>query len=135
MVKNSVDDRKEQSQRIYKAIPVYIATAANTRNLVLSGLHCHVPYDKPLSMQLIIIWDRKGALRAEAEFLFLTANNFKAVIATGLKPGIIILLSLLYTHLNFRAPPISYVGVAIASIARGQKTAVLCLTLELHHFT
>ena len=37
---------------------------------------------------------RKGSLRTEAECLFLIARNFKAVIATGLKPGIAVLHSL-----------------------------------------
>ena len=71
----------------------------------------------------------KGPFRAETKFLF-----FKAVIATGLKPGMTILQSLHYTRCKFRAPPISGLGVAVASVARGRKSAVLCLTLELHHF-
>ena len=88
-------------------------------------------------MKTTIICDRiweKGPLRAGAEFLFLIANNFKAVIATGLKLGIAILQSLLYTRWKFRVPPTSGMGVAIADVARGRKSAVLCLTLELHHF-
>jgi len=79
------------------------------------------------------IWE-KGPLRAEAEFLFLIAHNFKAVIATDLKPGITILQSLHYTRCKFRAPPTSGLGMAIASITRSRKSAVLCLTLEPHHF-
>ena len=50
------------------------------------------------------IWE-KGLLRAETEFLFLIAHNFKAVIATDLKPGITILQSLCCTCYKFRAPP------------------------------
>ena len=79
------------------------------------------------------IWE-KGPLRAEVKFLFLIAHNFKAVIATDLKPGIAILQSLHYTRRKFRAPPTSGLGVAIASIARGRKSAVLCLRLVPHRF-
>jgi len=61
-------------------------------------------------------------------------HNFKAVIATDLKPGLTILQSLHYTRCKFRVPPTSGLGVAIASITRGQKSAVLCLALELHRF-
>ena len=53
-----------------------------------------------------------GPLCAEAEFLFLIVRNFKAVIATGLKPGIAILQSLNYTRCKFRTPPTSGLGVA-----------------------
>ena len=79
------------------------------------------------------IW-QKGQFRAVAEFLFLIAHIFKAVIATVLKPGMVIPQSLLHTRWKFCAPPISGTGVAITSTARGRKSAVLCLTLELHHF-
>ena len=54
-------------------------------------------------------------------------HNFKVVIATDLKVGTMILQSLLYITT-------SGMGVTIASIARSQKSTVLCLTLELHHF-
>ena len=79
------------------------------------------------------IWE-KGPLRAEAEFLFLIAHNFKAIIAIDLKPGIAILQSLHYTRCKFRAPPTSGLGVAIASVTRGRKSAVLYLPLVPHHF-
>jgi len=51
-----------------------------------------------------------------------------------LKPGITILQSLHYTRCKFRAPPTSGLSVAIASITRGRKSAVLCLPLEPHRF-
>ena len=51
------------------------------------------------------IWE-KGALRAEAEFLFLIVHNFKAVTATGLKPGIAILQSLTTLAVNFAPHPL-----------------------------
>ena len=54
--------------------------------------------------------------------LFLIVHNFKAVIATELKPGITILQSLHYTRCNFRAPPTSGLGVAITSITHGRKS-------------
>jgi len=66
--------------------------------------------------------------------LFLITHNFKAVIATDLKPSIAILQSLHYTRCKFHAPPTSGLGVAIASITRGRKLAVLCLALEPHCF-
>jgi len=71
-----------------------------------------------------------------AEFLFLIAiaHNFKAVIATDLKPGRTILQSLHYTQCKFRAPPTSGSGVAIASTIRGRKSTVLCLPLVAHRF-
>ena len=53
-----------------------------------------------------------------------------AVIAMGLKPGIAILQSLAYICCKFRAPPTSGLGMAIMSVPYGQKSAVLCLTLE-----
>ena len=54
----------------------------------------------------------------------------KAVLATVLKPGMVILESLLYTFLNFRAPPTSGMGVVIASIASSQKSAVFSSTIS-----
>ena len=78
-------------------------------------------------------WE-KGRFRVVAEFVFSITHNFEAVIATVLKPGIVILWSLLCTRWNFLPPPTSCMGVAIASITHGQKSAVLCLALELHRF-
>ena len=60
--------------------------------------------------------------------------SFKAVIATGLKPGTTILQSLHYTRWKFCAPPTSGLDVVVVSITRSWKSAILCLTLELHHF-
>jgi len=81
---------------------------------------------------------RKGQVRAEAEFFFLIVRNFKAVIATVLKPGVAILQSLnymyMYTCCKFCTLPTSSLGVAIASVPCGQKLAALCLMLEPHHF-
>ena len=79
------------------------------------------------------IWE-KGLLHAEAEFFFLIAHNFKAVIATDLKPSITILQSLHYARCKFCAPPTSSLGAAIASITCSQKLAILCLSLVPHHF-
>jgi len=62
---------------------------------------------------------------------YLLTYNFKAVISTGLKPSIAI-RSLDYTCCKFHVPPISGLGMAIASVTRSQKSAVLCLTLEPH---
>ena len=45
--------------------------------------------------------------------MFLIAYNFKAVIATDLKPGITILRSLHYTRCKLLALPTSGLGVAI----------------------
>jgi len=55
------------------------------------------------------------SLYAEAELLLLVVHNFKAVIATGLKPGIAIRRSLHYAHCKFHTMPTSGWGVAIAS--------------------
>jgi len=60
-------------------------------------------------------------------------QNFKAVIATGLKPAISI-RSLDYTCCKFHVPPTSGLGMAIANVTRSLKSAILCLTLEPHHF-
>ena len=49
---------------------------------------------------------RKGSIRAKAEILFLITHIFKAVIATGLKPGMTILRSLHYTRRKFHATPL-----------------------------
>ena len=65
------------------------------------------------------IWE-KGPLHAEAEFLFLIAHNFKAVIATGLKPGTAILQSLHYTCYKFRTPPTPGLGVVITIVAQSK---------------
>ena len=77
---------------------------------------------------------RKGPLHAETEFLFLIVHNLKGVTATGLKLDITILQLLNYTCCKFRAPPTSGLGVAIASVPRSHKLAVLYLMLEPHHF-
>ena len=74
------------------------------------------------------IWE-KGLLHAETKFLFLIVHNFKAVIAMDLKPGITILQSLCCTCYKLRALPSSGLGLAIASITSGRKSAVLCLLL------
>ena len=79
------------------------------------------------------IW-QKGQFRAVAEFLFSIVYIFKAVIVTVFKAGMVILQSLLYTRWKIRARTIFGMGVAIPSTACSQKSAVLCLTLELHHF-
>ena len=79
------------------------------------------------------IWE-KGPLRAEAEFLFLIAHNFKAVIATDMKPGTAIRQSLHCTYCKLHAPPTSGLGVVIASITCGQKLPILCLPLVPHCF-
>jgi len=66
--------------------------------------------------------------------LFLITHNFKAVIATGLKPGTAILQSLHYTCCKFRALSASDLGAAIASVTCSGKSALLCLPLEPHCF-
>ena len=45
--------------------------------------------------------------------MFLIAHNFKAVIATDLKPSVAILQSLHYTHCTICAPPTSGLGMAM----------------------
>jgi len=79
------------------------------------------------------IW-KKGPLHTEAEFLFLITHNFKAVIATGLKPGTAILQSLHYTCCKFRALSASDLGAAIASVTCSGKSVLLCLPLEPYCF-
>ena len=76
----------------------------------------------------------KSPLHVETEFLFLITHNFKAIIAMDLKPGITILQSLHCTRCKFCAPPTSGLDMAIASIIRCQKSAILCLPLVPHHF-
>ena len=56
------------------------------------------------------IWE-KGPLHAEDEFLFLIEHNFKAVIATGFKPGIANLQSLNYTHCKISHPAHFWFGL------------------------
>ena len=63
---------------------------------------------------------RKGPTSRRGRILFLIAHNFKAVIATDLKPGITILQSLYYTRCKFHTPPTSGLGVAITSITRSK---------------
>ena len=67
-------------------------------------------------------------------FLFLIADIFQAVKATGLKPGMTVLQSLHYASYKFRTMLTSGLGVVVASVTRSRKLAVLCLTLELHPF-
>ena len=50
------------------------------------------------------------------------------------KPATIILYSFCYTRYEFQAPPISCMGVASAHTTRGQKSAVLYLHFDGHHF-
>ena len=78
----------------------------------------------PTKVKFTIICDRiweKASFCVVAEFLFLIAQ---AVLATALKPGMVILQSLLYSCWKFHAPPTSDMGMAIASIACGRKSAV-----------
>ena len=65
---------------------------------------------------------RKGPFHVVAEVLFLIAHIFKAVIATAMKPCIMNLQSLGYTHCKFRNPHTSSMGVAIA---QSQKSSVM----------
>ena len=71
----------------------------------------------------------KGPTSRWGQILFLIAHTciFKAVISTGLKPGIAILH---YTHYKFHATSTSGLGVAIASVTCGWNLGVLCLTLD-----
>ena len=69
-----------------------------------------------------------------AQFLFLITHNFKTVTVMDLKPGIAILQSLHYTRCKFHVLSTSGLGVAIANATCDKKSAILCLTLEPHHF-
>jgi len=79
-------------------------------------------------------FEKRAHFAQRPKFWVLITHNFKAVIATDLKPGITILQSLHYTCCKFCALPTSGLGVVIASITRGQKSAILCFPLVLHHF-
>ena len=78
------------------------------------------------------IWQATIVSGFEKRVHFVQRPNF--AIATDLKPGITILQSLHYIRCKFCALPTSSLGVVIASITRGRKSAILCLQLVPHHF-
>ena len=57
-------------------------------------------------------------------------HNFKAVIITGLKSG----MAVPRPFALISRPPTSGLGVVKTTITHNRKSAVSCLTLELHHF-
>ena len=77
-------------------------------------------------------WDlRKGAISHCGQKFVLIAHNFKAVLATGLKPGMVILQSLLY---DSSCPGHFWYGHGDREYrTRSKITSFLGLTLELHH--
>ena len=52
----------------------------------------------PPELPLNVTGYEKGEFRTVSEILFSITHNYKAVIATVLKLGVVILQSLLYTH-------------------------------------
>ena len=79
-------------------------------------------------------FDLRKGVRNCAFSTISTLNAFDAIVAMNLKLTMIILWSFCYTHQEFQAPIISGVGVASTHTTCGQKSAILYLWFDGHHF-